>query len=139
MKSKFAIFFFLISLSGCVSTVTWDGFLPGKTYKIIFKDETSRPVSGISTVCSGNEVWPSNEIAKEINDLAPISNELGVLEITHSGYETGGTYKEFGPYTWGDSGPTKVQCRFMYEDAVIESGDLTTYNELIEIVVSQKI
>ncbi|BBM03831.1 hypothetical protein [Microbulbifer sp. GL-2] len=74
--------------------------MPGRQYQITFMDKAGTPVSGVEASCIGDDIWPSNELAKEINGSVNPSDQYGVLVLSHGGYEAGGTYKQMGSYTW---------------------------------------
>ena len=139
MKPEFSFIASIFMLSGCVTTVTWDGFTPSKSYQITFIDQDANPVSGVSASCNGNGVWPSEKIAQEINEAYEKSDPTGLLKLSHSGYEVGGTYKEFGPLTWGGNEHWQVYCVFTHRGSIIESGELAKYNQPVEITVPKLI
>ncbi|WP_250458720.1 hypothetical protein [Microbulbifer litoralis] len=135
MMPRFVLIASIFMLSGCATRVTWDGLTPSKSYQIIFKNQDADPVSGVSASCNGNGIWPSDKIAQEINEAHEKSDSSGLLKLSHSGYEVGGTYKKLGPFTWGGSEQWKVYCTFIHRGSIIESGKLAKFNQPVEITV----
>ena len=125
----------LLTLTGC-AVVMWDGHLPAKEYQITFLSTTNEPIAGITSNCFGNEVWPSQEMAKEINSKADSSDSNGLIVLSHTGYGVGGSYKQFGSIEWGHSKSAEVTCTFSYKGKIVTSGELKNYNEPKTVLVN---
>ena len=124
--------------SGCASIVTWDGSLPSREFLITFHDASGIPIEGIVSSCSGDGIWPSDEMAKEVNSKAGPSNKNGLIRLIHGGYGVGGSYKELGPFTWGHSKSGQVRCEFVYKNRIVESNNINMYNQPVTIVIKNE-
>ncbi|WP_444905616.1 hypothetical protein ACJJIR_12635 [Microbulbifer sp. SSSA008] len=125
---KIIFLFIIFFLSGC-ATVTWDGGLPGREYEITFHDTDGYPVQGVVASCIGNSIWPSEEMAKEINNLSVSSDKNGLMLLKHDSYGVHGSYKQLGRWEWGHSKSGEVTCDFLYNGKIVNSGKLYSFNQ----------
>lgn len=131
-------FLFSLLLVGC-STTTWDGRLSGYDRYIVFLNEGGAPVSGVTSKCHGNNIWPSDEISEELNLSTPISNEHGVMKLSHGGYGIGGSSRSFFGVEFETGEQWNVICNFRYQDKKVASDSLLQFNQPVVIVVETKI
>ncbi len=114
----------------------WSGRLPASEYRISFVSAKNEPISGVTPSCSGNDIWPSEEIANEINNGTNVSDSNGLLLLKHNSYGVGGSYKKLGPFQWGYSESEEVRCLFKFNGEVIASGELNDFDEPKTFIVS---
>ena len=77
--------------TGCATVIYWDGAFGEATYEIVFQESSGKPIAGVETECEGDDIWPSTEIAKEVNRLVKPSDKNGLVVLSHSTYGVGGT------------------------------------------------
>ncbi|MCO7223242.1 hypothetical protein [Pleionea sp. CnH1-48] len=133
MKYIYTVILFVVS--GC-ATVNWHGFLPSKQYKVRFTTSNDKPVSGVMGACHGNGIWPSDEMAKEINARVKPSEIDGMITLSHSGYHHGGSYNQLGSITWGHSKSGEVFCSFTYNGTIVVTDNITSFNQLKTVVIN---
>ena len=99
-------------LTGC-STTTWDGQLVENYYILEITPTTGDSLTEVSMLCKGaNGIGTTGDlIAKEINTQSLDLNSDNEIRFSRGSYFIGGTYHEFGPFKWGDTGGLDVQCK----------------------------
>ena len=120
-----------------VTEVMWHGASPNRTYVFTFVDMTDTPVPGVTFHCSGAENSIAMYVASDLNQSASLSDESGILKISHNGFQTHGTYKQKGSKTWDHQMPDSPYCEFYYRNHIVLSGSIRSFNSNQTVVVSQ--
>ena len=126
----------LSSISGCVRSVTWDGYQPANDYRITFVDTVGKPVEGITFVCKAEEGTFGGYQAQDLNRSATSSDKNGLIILSHGDFEVGGSYKELGQFQWDINNPNSAFCEFLYRGKVFHAAPIESFNKPQTVVVN---